>query len=115
VRKQIIYLASVSLLFATGAFGQSVAAPGASTQVVAIKAGRLIDVEGGKELSNQVILIRGNRIDAVGAQLNIPADAKVIDLSGMTVLPGLIDCHTHLADGARDGGDPLTYLKKTAA
>jgi len=115
VRKQIIYLASVSLLFATGAFGQSVAAPGASTQVVAIKAGRLIDVEGGKELSNQVILIRGNRIDAVGAQLNIPADAKVIDLSGMTVLPGLIDCHTHLADGARDGGDPLTYLKKTVA
>lgn len=115
MRKQIIYLASVSFLFATAAFGQSAAAPHDSAQVVAIKAGRLIDVDAGKELSNQVIVIRGNRIDAVGAQLNIPTDAKVIDLSTMTVLPGLIDCHTHLADGARDGGDPLTYLKKTAA
>jgi imidazolonepropionase-like amidohydrolase len=115
VRKQIIYLATVSFLFATGAFGQSATAPNGSDQVVAIKAGRLIDVDAGKELSDQVILIRGNRIDAVGPQLNIPANAKVIDLSGMTVLPGLIDCHTHLADGARDGGDPLTYLKKTAA
>ncbi len=69
MRKQIIYLSTVSFLFAAAAFGQSAAAPRASVQVVAIKAGRLIDVDAGKELSNQVILIRGNRIDAVGARL----------------------------------------------
>ena len=82
----------------------------------AIKAGRLLDVDAGTVLTDQVILIRDNRITAVGKALAIPPGATVIDLSNMTVLPGLIDCHTHLADGARDpSGDPLSYLKKTAA
>ncbi len=44
----------------------------------------------------------------------IPSNAKIIDLTKMTVLPGLIDCHTHLADGARDS-DPIGQFKKTAA
>lgn len=83
-------------------------------QVTAIKAGRLIDVDGGTVGTDQVILIRDNRITAVGKALAIPAEARVIDLSGMTVLPGLIDCHTHVADGARES-DPLGQLKKTAA
>jgi imidazolonepropionase-like amidohydrolase len=83
-------------------------------QVTAIKVGRLIDVDAGTVLSDQVILIRENRITAVGPALAIPPGARVIDLSNMTVLPGLIDCHTHLADGAHDG-DPLSQLKKTAA
>ncbi len=115
MRKRIIQLAGLFVLCAAGAFGQNATPPVGANQVVAIKAGRLIDVDAGKELTNQVILIRGNRIDAVGEALNIPVDATVIDLSSRTVLPGLIDCHTHLADGARDGGDPVTYLKKTAA
>jgi len=83
-------------------------------QVTAIKAGRLVDVDAGTVLSNQLILIRENRIVAIGPSLAIPAGANMIDLSNMTVLPGLIDCHTHLADGARDG-DPISQLKKTAA
>jgi len=58
---------------------------------------------------------RDNKIERVGKGLAIPADAKVIDLSQMTVLPGLIDCHTHLADGPTDDGDPFSQLKKTAA
>lgn len=87
-----------------------------SSHVTAIKAGRFLDVDAGKELSNQIILIQDNRVTVVGPNLAIPAGAKVINLSTMTVLPGLIDCHTHLADGARDpSGDPLTYLRKTAA
>ena len=85
-------------------------------RVTAIKAGHLIDVDAAKVLDNQIILIQDNRITTVGPNLAIPANAEIIDLSSMTVLPGLIDCHTHLADGTRDpSGDPLTYLKRTAA
>jgi imidazolonepropionase-like amidohydrolase len=86
----------------------------ASAQVTAIKAGRLVDPDSGSVLKDQVILIQGNRVQAVGGNLAIPGDAKLIDLSGKTVLPGLIDCHTHLSDGARDS-DPLSQLKKTSA
>ena len=87
----------------------------AFTQVTAIKAGRLIDPDAGTVLIDQVILIENGNIQAVGKALPIPSGAKLIDLSSMTVLPGLIDCHTHLADGAPDNGDPLLQLKKTAA
>ncbi|MES2129973.1 MAG: amidohydrolase family protein [Pseudomonadota bacterium] len=66
--------------------------------LVAIKAGRVLDVEAGKVLQNQVILVDGEKISAIGAAAStaIPAGAKVIDLSNATVLPGLIDAHTHL-------------------
>jgi imidazolonepropionase-like amidohydrolase len=80
--------------------------------VTAIRAGRLLDVESGRTLSNQVILISAGKIQAVGASVQIPDDAKVIDLSRMTVLPGLIDCHTHLADLA--DAEPLILLQKSA-
>jgi imidazolonepropionase-like amidohydrolase len=88
---------------------------GAYAQITAIKAGRLIDPDRGAVLHDQVILIRDNKIEAVGKNATIPAEAKIIDLSNMTVLPGLIDCHTHLADGPSDDGDPVSQLKKTAA
>ena len=84
-------------------------------QVTAIKTGRLIDPDSGAALAGQVILIRANKIEAVGNGMTIPAGANVIDLSRMTVLPGLIDCHTHLADGAHGEGDPISQLKKTAS
>jgi imidazolonepropionase-like amidohydrolase len=87
----------------------------AAAQVTAIKAGRLIDPDAGTVLSDQVILIDGNKFEAVGKDVAIPTGARIIDLSKMTVLPGLIDCHTHLADGAEDNGDPLSFLKKTSA
>lgn len=90
-------------------------AAGAAAQVTAIKAGRLVDPQAGTMLSDQIILIRDNKIEQVGKGLTIPPDAKVIDLSRMTVLPGLIDCHTHLADGPTDDGDPFSQLKRTAA
>jgi imidazolonepropionase-like amidohydrolase len=86
----------------------------AVAQVTAIRAGKLIDTDSGTALTGQTILIRDGRIQAVGGNLTIPANAKVIDLGKMTVLPGLIDCHTHLADGAPDS-DPIGQFRKTAA
>src|SRR4026208_57050 len=65
-----------------------------------IKAGRLIDVRAGRVLENQAILVEGERIKAVGpfaeVQRSAPRAVKLIDLSQMTVLPGLADCHTHI-------------------
>jgi imidazolonepropionase-like amidohydrolase len=86
----------------------------AFAQITAIRAGTFIDTDSGKVLSNQTILIRAEKIEAVGASLPIPSNANVIDLRSMTVLPGLIDCHTHLADGAHDS-EPMGQFKKTAA
>ncbi len=85
-----------------------------SAQVTAIKAGRLVDPDTGTVLADQIVLIRENKIEAVGRDLPIPTGANIIDLSQMTVLPGLIDCHTHVADGHSDG-EPFNVLKKTAS
>lgn len=65
-------------------------------QIIAIKAGRLVDPEAGTAAADQVILVENGRIKAFGAGAAIPAGAKVIDLSSMTVMPGLFDCHAHL-------------------
>ncbi len=67
-----------------------------SDDVTYIKAGRLFDSENEKILSNFIIKIERNRITEVGKNISIPTDAKIIDLSGFTVMPGLIDGHTHL-------------------
>jgi len=85
-----------------------------TSQVTAIRAGKLIDVDAGAVLSDQMIVIRDGTIVQVGRGIEVPADAKIIDLSKMTVLPGLIDCHTHLADGARED-DPMSQFRKTGA
>jgi imidazolonepropionase-like amidohydrolase len=73
-------------------WAQSAPAP----KTVVIRAGRLLDVKTGKTLSNQTIVIQGDKIASVGADTVVPADAQVIDLPNATVLPGLIDAHTHL-------------------
>lgn len=64
--------------------------------LVAIKAGKVLDPETGKTAANQIILVEGRKIREIGANVPIPADARVIDLSTSTVLPGLFDAHTHL-------------------
>jgi imidazolonepropionase-like amidohydrolase len=91
---RVLGLACVALLPFSG-FSQE---PSTSTATIAVKAGRLLDVRSGSYRQDQLILIQGDRIKAVGpaAGTEIPAGAKLIDLSNRTVLPGLIDCHTHL-------------------
>ncbi|MGC2528632.1 MAG: amidohydrolase family protein [Candidatus Acidiferrum sp.] len=77
-----------------------------------MKAGRLLDVRTGSYIEGAAIWIEGDRIKEVGrlaeVQAHAPHDAKVIDLSSATVLPGLIDCHTHLM--ARFASGPDGYL-----
>src|SRR5436309_2286587 len=73
---------------------------------VAVRAGRLFDSKAGTMLTNQVILIKGDRITDVGpaGRVQIPPGARVIDLSQSTVLPGLIDRHVHcFSEGANQG------------
>ena len=79
-----------------------------------IRAGHLIDTEHGRVLGPQMILVRDSRIAEVGPQLTVPAAARVVDLGAYTVLPGLIDAHTHLTID-QTSQDPLAELEHTAA
>lgn len=68
-----------------------------SAQVIAIRAGRLIDPETGSAATNQVVLVDAGKFKEIGANVQIPAGAEVVDLSQYTLLPGLVDAHNHLA------------------
>ncbi len=71
-------------------------APGILAQQTLIRAGRVVDVQSGTVRENVNILVEGDRIRAVGAGLEAPSGARELDLMDMTVLPGLIDSHTHI-------------------
>jgi len=68
-------------------------------QLIAIRAGRLFDARSGTMLTDQVVIVRGDRIAEVGSGVAIPSGASVIDLSKATVMPGMIDAHVHVNTG----------------
>ncbi|HEX6107055.1 MAG TPA: amidohydrolase family protein [Gemmatimonadales bacterium] len=87
----------------------------AAQELTAIRAGRLVDVERGEVRRDWVVLVRGERIEAVQpAGARIPAGARVVDLSRYTVLPGLIDAHAHLI-GEVGLSDVLLPLQRSGA
>lgn len=79
----------------------------AHAQITAIKAGKIVDPATGVVTTDQILLVEGTDIKAVGSNVQIPAGAKVIDLSKQTVMPGMMDAHAHLCMNTqhkRDGG-----------
>ena len=110
-RRMLIF----SLAFPLAATGQQ-APSAAGAQITVIRAGTLMDGKSNSPRRDQVIVIRGNRIESVSdaSSSKMPADAKVIDLSRATVLPGLIDSHTHIflqGEDPAQGGYDANILK----
>jgi len=110
---RVVFLSLALCSFCTMANAQQ----NAPSKIVAVRASRMLDVNSGSIVHEAVILIQDEKITAVGASLKIPAGAEVVDLGDATLLPGLVDCHTHLM--ARIPDDPqgygLTLLTKSQA
>jgi imidazolonepropionase-like amidohydrolase len=99
---------SVSIVVAACLCTQALVHAGQAARegVTVIRASAMIDVESGEVVKNAVVIVEADRIKAVGPSLAVPSGAHVIDLGNSTLLPGLIDAHTHLLDnrnGAIDG------------
>lgn len=91
-----ILTAALALFFALPTLVLAQSAPTNAPRKIALRAAHLIDAKSNDVLSDGVVIVEGDKIVAVGSKLPIPAGAQVIDLGDATLLPGLIDSHTHL-------------------
>jgi imidazolonepropionase-like amidohydrolase len=112
IRTSVLLCATVALLMCPGR-----AADQANPTLIAIRAAHMIDGKTDSVVDNPVILVAGGKITKVGVALAIPPEAKVIDLADLTLLPGLIDAHTHLLsemDGTNVSLQDVEMLKIVA-
>jgi len=115
IQRPLIIVTALIVALSPHTFAQEQSAKNSRQPLqTAIRAARLLDVKTGVLINNAVVLVDGERISAVGSGLSIPAGARVIDLGDMTLLPGLIDCHTHLLI-SRDGDYGTMLLTKSQA
>lgn len=95
----------IAALMASAAAGLAMAGAADAAEVKAVSAARLLDVVSGKYMDNPQVIITDGRITSIGKKGDaVPAGAKVVDLPGATLLPGLIDMHVHLDSLAEVGG-----------
>jgi imidazolonepropionase-like amidohydrolase len=106
-----------SACFFSECHAQETAPDSSSPRTVVVRAARMLDVRSGSFVQNAVVVIEGEKIKAAGAKLATPPGAQVIDLGEATLLPGLIDCHTHIMARIPDGPDgyELNLLTKSEA
>ena len=113
--KQILYRSPRSSFLSLFAFVLLIASA-AFPQTAAIRAGNLIDPAAGTVAKNQIILVKDGKIAEVGAKVDIPAGAEVIDLTNAWVMPGLMDGHTHITlDFDMSSGFDTIYLRESSA
>jgi imidazolonepropionase-like amidohydrolase len=95
-RKLRLVAFSVALLYLAGSVAVAQTSPAPAPKRVVVRAGKFLDVKSGKILTDQAIVIEGDKITSVGPASSVPSGVTVVNLPNATVMPGLIDAHTHL-------------------
>jgi len=114
--RSIVPVTMAGLVTGSAVARGQVSLPSAQSTTTVVRAARMIDPKSGNVTQNPVIVVRGGRIVSVGANAAPPAGATVIDLGTLTLMPGLIDAHTHLLQNYRGelGGDDPNMLLTVA-